>query len=616
MPATNLQLTGPARRAPELLRTFATGKAKARRQALVDLTRIVVQNDQFTPASLEVAPLLAAAAAAPEPKEKGSLLTLLADIAVAGDHVFRLTSGYDVREPSFAGLPDDHPLKRVYAGVARGVDGYIALLAAEDAETRAAAPLVLAFLSSEAERSLHPVRARVEDAQEADERARASAVLCLGYLARYLELEEERDRLARIHDTSEGLVRVAAALALMQVGPAVLGEGPRQTLLDALRMFQAPVAGFPWCRGQVAHFASLALACVAVEARAPALLLGVLDDVAEMPTYATVADALVDAAFDDQASARAPRSPKALSPVQRRVLEAILDRRFVSKVFFTLARRGLPPRPAALERILGRTPPGPLDREVSGEPLWLLGLRALRGDAAAADGWVAGVTEGRSAEEAIGAAADALEGPYALAGLLPAIEEDNEDNERRRWLAAELLASRALAKALDSGQLSALGESLRATPDKPLAAAALFAAAAQGATLDPSWDPLIAGAAAEDASPELRRVVAVLPQDRREALIKAVPFTHEAEEGPDDEPVIHAGGAWALADLCPTQAVAELVIAALVADDEDPPPLERAKEVLAAMGPVGEETLAAAVKRPGQPRRELLKELLRALGNA
>ena len=56
--------------------------------------------------------------------------------------------------------------------------------------------------------------------------ARASAVLCLGYLARYLERDGEAERLRRIHDESEGLVQTAAALALVQASPGTLGDGP------------------------------------------------------------------------------------------------------------------------------------------------------------------------------------------------------------------------------------------------------------------------------------------------------------------------------------------------------------------------------------------------------
>jgi hypothetical protein len=61
-----------------------------------------------------------------------------------------------------------------------------------------------------------------------------------------------------------------------------------------------------------------------------------------------------------------------------------------------------------------------------------------------------------------------------------------------------------------------------AAPATPLAVAALFAAAkqaaARGAALDPAWDPLIASAATSLTGPEVRRLVAALPEARRELL--------------------------------------------------------------------------------------------------
>lgn len=615
--ASPTDLSPTQQRVSDLIHKTAGGPPAARREALEQITGIVMENGEFTPDSLEATPLLVAAAGAPEPVEKGPLFTLLADLSVGREHEASLISGYDVQSPQLAGLDPEHPLRIVHEAVAAGAPAYVAGLESPDAETRAAAALVLAFLSAEAGASLGPVRARLAPGAEADERARASAVLCLGYLARYRSLRAEAEHLARLHDESEGLVRFGAAAALIQAGTAPLGEGPRRTLIDALSRSPAVVDGFPWAHGNVPLFASLALSCAAVEARDPGLLLGVLDAAEKLPTYRDVANALVDAAFAGHDST--PRIASSLTPAQREALEAIVDRRLTPRVFFALAAHGVPPHHAALQRYLGKSPAGPLDREVDGEPLWLAGVAAARGDSAAADRWIAAVTAGGDAEAVIAAASDALADPYAVARLLPQPARDTLEVERRRWVRVEQMAARALAKTLSPARLDALRDELRDKTRTPLAAAAAFAAAdhaaSRGEIIDTSWDAILAGAASEDASPELRRILAALPDARREAVISAVPFTCEVEEGPEDEPEIHAGGAWALADLCPTEAMADRVVSALLDQDPEdcPPPADRALEILSATGEAGKRALTAALDRADDDQRELIEDLLGSL---
>lgn len=358
---------GPARRVPELLRNVAAGKAKQRRQALEELSEILLAGRVITPAAVVAVPFLLALVAAVEPAEKGRLLVLLADIAVGGSHMAWLTSGYVVTSAELVRLPADHPYKTAYVGVAEGLDVYLSCFASPDAETRVGAGVLLAFLSDRAERILPVVRSRVT--LESEERARASAILCLGYVARYLGSSEDATLLGRAHDESTGLCKVAAALALVQVGPATLGEEPRKTLEDALSTFSSPVSGLGWCGGEVAHFASLALACVGVEARDPALLIRLLDVTATMPTQTTVASALLDAAFGGEAAPRRePRPASSLSASQRVALEAIADRKLTPRVFAALVRHSSlhsTPRCCATsarrpgDRSIGRWPENP-----------------------------------------------------------------------------------------------------------------------------------------------------------------------------------------------------------------------------------------------------------------
>jgi hypothetical protein len=556
---------------------------------------------------------------------------LLADLAVGQNHVRRLTSAYDARKVDFA----FQPLKVVLAHVAAGIDTYLGLLASDDAETRAAAPLVLAFLSEHAERSIGPVRARAELASESDERARASAVLCLGYLGRYLHSEETRVRLAAIHEGSPGLVRIAAALGLLQVGPAKVGASPRQTLMDALTTYTAPVEGFPWCRGEVGHFASLALACIAVETRDPALLFGILDVTEAMPTQGAVASAVVDAAFEGEGRARGePRSPASLSPLQRAALETLVGRKRGAQVVDALTAHGIPSEYSAFLRYLGKAPGGPLDREAGGVPLWILGLRAIADEPGACERWVAAVTEGRDEEDVLATCTDALfPSVYNLAFfMLPEGARDVRATFRQRSRAAVRIVAAAISQGISSERLDRVGTELQTSANRPVdpapddvctvaVLAAVAQAASRGGVLGADWDPVLAHAACDDLAPELRSVIASLPQARREAVVGAVRFTQGLEDGPWDPaqpgptPVMHVSGGWVLADLAPTDEVAKRAIAALqgIDDDEAPFMLERAKEAFAGMGEAGKRALAAAVRNPNQPRRELLKTILRAL---
>ena len=489
---------------------------------MTDLRKILLRGGQFTPASLDAAPLVVQAIASPEPKEKGPLLALAADLAVGAEHQAALISGFDLRRPDYAEYREDHPLRRVHRSVRDGVEAYVGLLASDDVDSRRAAPLVLAFLSEEASRTIGPVGERAEAGAEPDEVARASAVLCLGYLARYLERDGEAERLRRIHDASEGLVRTAAALSLVQLTSGDLGEGPEMTLARAITAFAAPVDGFPWGGGQVARFASLALASVSAHGLRPELLLGVLDGVASLETCGDVACALVDAAFGGITPTRdAPRSPSGLSLVQRRVLEQIVERRLSSRAFFALAHHGIPPDFEALRRFLAHSPGGPMDREVEGRPLWAIGLSAIEGAEDDARRWQEAVTEGAE-KDVIAACVDALTPPFALVEVVPDVESDSEDRDDRLWLEAEKLVARVLAPAVSEERLARLAREAMEKGTVPVAAAALFAAAKQaesrGQAIAEGWDEVLARVASEQPSKEARRLAASLPRGRREPI--------------------------------------------------------------------------------------------------
>ena len=97
------------------------------------------------------------------------------------------------------------------------------------------------------------LRAALRD--ERDRRARASLLLALGYLSRYLESRADAPVLAGYLDAPSPLIRTAAAFALAQMhGPAT--PPAALAVLDRARTEAAPVrGGWPWNRGQLAGMA-------------------------------------------------------------------------------------------------------------------------------------------------------------------------------------------------------------------------------------------------------------------------------------------------------------------------------------------------------------------------
>lgn len=614
---------GPAKKVPQYIRSLTAPKAKVRRKALEDLTNAINHQGQVTPAAVEAAPFLVAAALEPATPDKGPLLALLADLAVGGNHIGSLISGYEVRTGPFAEGPDEHPLKILYRHIAAGADGYRSLLETGDTPARIAAPLVLAFLSDQAEGSIAPIRRRIEIEQ--DEKARASAVLCLGYLARYLKTDEDEPRLRKIFAETEGLVRLAAGIALMEIGPAQVGPEVEAALLDGFSQHKEPVPDFFWCEGELDNFLASTLCCIGEQKRDLALLRKLLDLTAGLPTQATAGRDLLHAAFaeDGDEPRAAPRRPSELRDEQREALREVLERGLWPRLQRTLAAHGIPRDEAPLRRFLGLEPAGPLDREVAGEPLWRLGVRALRGDATP-DEWITAVTEGQQPAEILATCEETISPPYALDTLFPVSERELHREELAAAAATLRLVTQALSAGVPRARLMEIAEELLRRERAPEGWCAAVAAALhelstrEGAAFEERWDGLLLRGAGEPYAEVLRPIVEQLPEPRRESLVLALDFDHFEDEDEEGYAVFVRGG-WLLADLCPTARVAEKVVETIRMWDEDdePVPEEHALAVLAALGDAALPALRRALAAGEGTHRELLHEAIaRIRGNA
>ncbi|MGD0524195.1 MAG: hypothetical protein ABSE49_03565 [Polyangiaceae bacterium] len=615
---------GPATAVPENMRLLSSAKAADRRRAIDTLTDILVHDGQITPAAVAAAPFLVQAAVDPTNKIADRLLVLLADLATGGSHVRYLARGFDVKPESVAQAPEDHPLQRIHRAVAAGRDGYVAALSRKEAAVRSAASLTLAMLPREAPVTIQPVRAKA--AADTDAAARASAVLSLGMLGRYLEKGDDRATFERLLGEGEPLLRFAAAVALAYVARSEWPASARDELVGwAGKGPAAQQKNFPWGEGTLDQFAVVVLMEVAARSGDIPLLRQLLELSAGKPTEARVASAAVDVIlFEDPPIFAEPRLPADLGDAQRSLLGTILEREGLAwKIRGTLVRHGLLGSDWDVARSLGLgvRAGGPMDRVVEGEPLWRTALAVVHGRAPK-ERWLQRVTYEATPEQVLAACEDAAVPPYALNVPWPPPGQspwgvEQENRARLQTLLVETIERRVPADALAAAadRLLASGR----TPD--LQAAVLTIAMSdlldrQKTVPEARFDKLVGAAMVGEAFwRDLRRVLERLPVERREALVLGMRFNHyfSPQDGPGG--TLHARGAWRYADLAPTRAVAEAVITAILAwRANDKVPEDRAVDVLTRIGEVARPLVSAALADPAVTQREVLRRALEGIG--
>jgi hypothetical protein len=609
---------GPATDLPQHLRALASEDARQRRAALEWFSMSVNHQGAITPAALPAAPFLVELASEPKSKERPWLLSFLAELAVGGNHVRYLAHGFDVNDEAFQKTPDDHPRKAIYLHVARGIDAYLSMLGDKDAKVRTAAAFLSAFLSSEASKSIATVRKQL--GVEKSEQPRASQLLALGLLGGYLKTKEDV-ALFRAHEASDVLlVRVAARIGLHYAAESELSQEVLEQLVLAIPELAQPIPDFPWAEGQLSNYVALVVSGLAARRRQTELLGRLLAVTAKTPTQPRVASAMLASVFSGEHAAHQLRLPSELDDIQRHVLTQLVELELVPRVRGALAYHGLFAAPADLKRFLGLTEQGPVDRAVSGEPLW----RAIAGVLAGTlnmETWLERVRT-LSASEILSLAADAAEPPYALnvAGQR-ASGDDSRSATLARAAGLQQVLSRTLSESVPTEAIAASADALLASESRSGSWAAVLVVALSdaldraGQTLPPRFDALIAELSnAEEAyATDLRRVLGRLPLERREALIMPLPLEGYARtEG--GKRVLYVRRGWLYIDLCPTQAAVEKTIATILRWPKPMPlPEPKAIEVLTSMAEFSRPQLAKLLANADVPQRALFERVLAQL---
>lgn len=603
---------GPATSVPAMLREIAGADAKKRKRALDGLADALNHQGTPTPAAVPAAPFVVELATGPaldgDGKSRAVLLALLGNLATFGHHAKFLLTGHDIRA-DFPHVPADHPAKQLYTAVAAGIDAYLALLASADDSERTAAAFVLAFLSREADRSLPAVTAQL--AKEKKAQPKASLLLCLGYLARYLAAPADATFTKAASD-KDALVQVAALLALAESHGGKLAAPQRDALTAHLD--KAPKApGFPWNDGDLHGFiARMATAAALADRDMPALG-KLVEKTKNTPAERWVVAAMLDVAFAGPRPSDM-RVPADLTDEQRAVLSLILAQGLTNRVFLGLASHGLPYSQLALERFLGGTPPGPLDAVANGEPLWRIAVRVLS-DRAPESAFLA-ATKGLSDADLLALAEDIVLGSHGVANGWPYVATSGRGPMMARQLRAARLAAATLEHHASPAAISARADELLGkSPRSDAWSATLVLAlgrplAARGEALPERLDPLLLSASTEAFQADLRPLVKALPGPRREALVLALKPEHYPEITPG-KTILVTRGAWTYADLALTPGVVTHLLAAMKAwNPKNPAPVDRAAEVLSHAAPSERTLLEAALPDLAGPARDAVEKAL------
>jgi hypothetical protein len=324
---------GPATGVPALLAALRSPSPEERAGALASLANGINHQDAITPAAAPASQFLVEIALDASTADRGPLFALLGNLAVGGNHVACLTTGYDTRHPDFESCPDDQMFKATYLAVEAGLPGYLAALADPDTAVRAAVPLILAFLGRKGDAIIGPLGERL--ALEPDDTARASQAVALGYPAGYLGDAARTEQLVALaeHDQSQ-LVRACAAFALTFAASSRVPAAGIDALFT-LAASTAQVASFPWCDGEVFNLATIGLVAIGVDRRDGALLHRLLTAAHDKPTHARVARAGLHVLFGDQPVGT-------LTTDQRAFLSTLAAQGFSHAVAEALEERDLP----------------------------------------------------------------------------------------------------------------------------------------------------------------------------------------------------------------------------------------------------------------------------------
>lgn len=604
---------GPATATPDRLRALTSENAAERKKAFENLSNGIAHQGLVAPAAIPVVPFLVELAASSDVKDRPRLLVLLADVAVMGDHANFIARGYEAAaSKEFAKRPTTELVPRgVYEAVAAHYDTFSTLLTDKAAPVRAAASLVLGFLSREAERSAPALRKLVT--KEKNDAALASALIALGLCDRMPGgVDEDRATFERHLGGSE-LVAFAAALALVHTARVPPPTEVIELIVDAIETSTKPVSGFPWNGGDLRGLGAAVLADASSRFGDPKLARAIFDAMKGEDVATELAQRFITEAFGE-GPVPEPRTAGEITPAQRALLVELLEigfTTFVGGIDRALEAVGVFGDPNALRRLLGLSPPGPLDREVEGAPLWQT-LRRVQEAMIDEARWVE-ATAALSPTEILAVCEDAANGAYKLSAPWPRRTDGLAEYSARRL---RLLARTIAAHPLPAREV--LEYALARLKQRSFCAVAVVAA-----TLLPDgypstetrFDPLLRQAFWFDAlAPELHGIFASLPLDRRCGLILESDLGFDLPFRVTNDQVT-ALGAWPHLDLClEAPGVAEKIVDAIKKWPAGPVPDQLAIDLLARIGASAKPILEAALADPKVVRRDVLERARARMG--
>lgn len=251
---------GKATNVPRLLKALGASSPAERRKALAQLRSDLLE-EQFFPATAEIAAPVVEMVSAPDQPGKEDLLLLLADLAT-GDAFVHLREG----QGAAAVKKLKGPRKKAYEAVTAGAPVYTELLGSDSPRVRGAAAFLLAFLPEHAAASAKAVQAAI--AKETDESALATEVIALGYLARYAGKKVDGAQVFDKYRSSDRpLLHAAGTIAAVVSGGKVTGDVV-SALGEATALPSSEPVVFPWASGRPYIHALALLSTLGDEAKA------------------------------------------------------------------------------------------------------------------------------------------------------------------------------------------------------------------------------------------------------------------------------------------------------------------------------------------------------------
>ena len=277
---------GPADDIPDVLRALAADDPETRNKARSDLqASIDHQGVQRGDATLAAVPFLVGLCADGSTPDRGPLLRLLAEIALGdswwfqhdGFHPDHQTAPDDCSRPKacttikagaivtrgFPRIGEGHDmslgsiLREIYDAIDGGLPLYLELAADADADVRASAAYLLAWLTRHADRSAPVLEALATDAEPS---VRAAAFIALSHATKFNE-GRRAAAIARLQaaweQVTDPLERRAVALALVRVEDGEASAAVRPQLREWIAAAMPPALpdrSFPWRRIDTAPF--------------------------------------------------------------------------------------------------------------------------------------------------------------------------------------------------------------------------------------------------------------------------------------------------------------------------------------------------------------------------